>query len=96
MSATAAGFGFRRPSAVPGFGPAFGVAAAGITLLVLVPLAALVARGLTNRQIAAELSLSHRTIGAHVAAILAKRGFATRAQIAAWAVAQGMAATPAG
>ena len=45
MSATAAGgFGFRRPSAVPGFGPAFGVAATGITLLVLVPLAALVAR----------------------------------------------------
>jgi len=45
MSAVAAGrLGFRRPSAVPGFGPAFGIAATGITLLVLVPLAALVLR----------------------------------------------------
>ncbi|MBD0272445.1 MAG: sulfate ABC transporter permease subunit CysT, partial [Acetobacteraceae bacterium] len=47
MSATAtaaAGLRFRRPSAVPGFGPAFGIAATGITLLVLVPLAALVLR----------------------------------------------------
>ena len=37
MSATAAagGLRFRRPSAVPGFGPAFGIAATGITLLVL-------------------------------------------------------------
>ena len=51
-------------------------------------IAALVARGLTNRQIAAEMFISHRTVGAHVAAILGKRGFATRAQIAAWVVEQ--------
>ncbi|CAA9276135.1 MAG: Sulfate transport system permease protein CysT, partial [uncultured Acetobacteraceae bacterium] len=44
MSATTAGLGFRRPSAVPGFGPAFGVAVTGIGLLVLVPLVALVLR----------------------------------------------------
>jgi sulfate transport system permease protein len=47
VSATApaaGGLGFRRPSAVPGFGAAFGVAATGVTLLVLVPLAALAAR----------------------------------------------------
>ncbi|GAA0596017.1 sulfate ABC transporter permease subunit CysT [Craurococcus roseus] len=46
MSATAAagGLRFRRPSAVPGFGPAFGIAATGVTLLVLAPLAALVLR----------------------------------------------------
>ena len=43
-AAAAARLGFRRPSAVPGFGPAFGIAATGITLLVLVPLAALVLR----------------------------------------------------
>ena len=44
-AATAArGLGFRRPSAVPGFGPAFGVAVTGIGLLVLVPLVALVLR----------------------------------------------------
>jgi sulfate transport system permease protein len=36
--------GFRRPSAVPGFAPAFGVAVAGIGLLVLLPLSALVVR----------------------------------------------------
>lgn len=42
--AVAGGFGFRRPSAVPGFGPAFGIAATGIGLLVLVPLAALALR----------------------------------------------------
>ena len=47
MSGSAAakpGFRFRRPSAVPGFGLAFGVAATGIGLLVLVPLAALALR----------------------------------------------------
>ena len=37
-AAPAARPGFRRPSAVPGFGPAFGIAATGIPLLVVVPL----------------------------------------------------------
>ncbi|MDP8922862.1 MAG: tetratricopeptide repeat protein [Chloroflexota bacterium] len=46
--------------------------------------AALVGRGLTNRQIAAELVVSERTVDGHVARILAKLGFVTRAQIAAW------------
>ena len=53
--------------------------------------AALVARGLTNRQIAAELVISERTAGSHVAHILDKLGFTTRAQIAAWAVERGLA-----
>ncbi len=44
MSATA--WRFRRPSAVPGFGPAFGVALSGITLLVLLPSIALVLRAI--------------------------------------------------
>jgi sulfate transport system permease protein len=43
MSA-AIGLGFRRPSAVPAFGPAFGIAVAGIGLLVLLPLVPLVIR----------------------------------------------------
>jgi len=47
--------------------------------------AALVARGLSNRQIASELHLSERTIGNHVSKILRKLGFASRAQVAAWA-----------
>jgi len=53
--------------------------------------AALIARGLTNRQIAAELVIAERTAGSHVAHILDKLGFTTRAQIAAWAVEQGLA-----
>jgi non-specific serine/threonine protein kinase len=45
----------------------------------------LVARGLTNRQIASELSISEHTVANHVAKILRKLGVASRAQIAAWA-----------
>lgn len=43
-----------------------------------------VARGLTNRQIAAELHLSERTAQNHVQHILTKLGFANRSQIAVW------------
>ncbi|WP_062996836.1 protein kinase domain-containing protein [Nocardia mikamii] len=46
--------------------------------------AGLVARGLTNRQIAAELVISSRTADGHVEHILTKLGFTSRAQIAAW------------
>jgi predicted ATPase/DNA-binding SARP family transcriptional activator/DNA-binding CsgD family transcriptional regulator len=46
--------------------------------------AALVARGLTNRQIAGELSISERTAGNHVASILRKLGLRSRARIATW------------
>jgi DNA-binding NarL/FixJ family response regulator len=46
--------------------------------------AALVADGLTNRQIAAELVLSERTAQNHVQHILTKLGFTTRSQIATW------------
>ncbi|MET8427585.1 protein kinase [Nocardia sp. NPDC004860] len=44
----------------------------------------LVARGLTNKQIAAELVISQRTAQGHVEHILTKLGFTSRAQIAAW------------
>jgi non-specific serine/threonine protein kinase len=47
--------------------------------------ATLVARGLTNRQIAEMLVVSRRTVDAHVASILSRLGFTTRAQIAVWA-----------
>ena len=46
--------------------------------------AVLVARGLTNRQVAEELIISERTVDVHVARILNKLGFATRSQVAAW------------
>jgi DNA-binding CsgD family transcriptional regulator len=46
--------------------------------------ARLVAEGLTNRAIAQRLYLSRPTIASHVAHILTKLDFASRAQIAAW------------
>ena len=55
--------------------------------------AALVAQGKSNREIAARLVVSERTAEAHVSNILGKLGFTTRAQIAAWAVEKGLIAT---
>ncbi len=46
--------------------------------------AALVAQGLTNREIASQLVLSKRTVDAHIANILKKLDFVGRAQIGAW------------
>jgi DNA-binding NarL/FixJ family response regulator len=46
--------------------------------------AALVAKGLTNRQIAAQLFLSERTAQNHVQHILTKLTLANRSQIAVW------------
>jgi DNA-binding CsgD family transcriptional regulator len=57
--------------------------------------AALVAQGLTNREIARTLFLSERTAENHVQHILTKLGFGARTQIAAWAVAEGLS-TPKG
>lgn len=48
--------------------------------------AALVAEGLTNRQIAGRLIISERTAQNHVQHILTKLGFTARSQIAAWTV----------
>nr|WP_271212180.1 protein kinase [Rhodococcus wratislaviensis]GLK38582.1 hypothetical protein GCM10017611_54490 [Rhodococcus wratislaviensis] len=44
----------------------------------------LVAQGLTNKAIAARLVISPRTAQGHVEHVLAKLGFSSRAQIAAW------------
>ncbi|MHB8508623.1 MAG: helix-turn-helix transcriptional regulator [Candidatus Dormibacteria bacterium] len=48
-------------------------------------IAAEVAKGLTNKQIAGSLHLSERTVETHVQNILGKLGFRTRTQVAAWA-----------
>ena len=48
----------------------------------------LIAEGLTNKAIAARLVISPRTAQGHVEHILAKLGFTSRAQIAAWVVEQ--------
>jgi predicted ATPase/DNA-binding CsgD family transcriptional regulator len=49
--------------------------------------ARLVAGGRSNKQIAAELVISQRTAEGHVERILAKLGFTSRAQVAAWVAA---------
>jgi non-specific serine/threonine protein kinase len=46
--------------------------------------AELVARGLSNPEIAAALVISVRTVQGHVENILRKLGFGSRAQVAAW------------
>jgi non-specific serine/threonine protein kinase len=46
--------------------------------------AALVAQGMTNRQIADQLLISQRTAEAHIENILVKLGFNSRSQIAVW------------
>jgi non-specific serine/threonine protein kinase len=46
--------------------------------------AALIGRGLSNREIATRLVMSRRTAESHVESILRKLGFTSRAQIAAW------------
>jgi DNA-binding CsgD family transcriptional regulator len=48
--------------------------------------AALIAQGKSNREIANQLVVSERTVESHVGNILFKLGFASRTQIAAWVV----------
>lgn len=52
--------------------------------------AALVALGNTNADIAYILSISERTVEGHVAGVLATLNFSARTQIAAWAVTRGL------
>jgi non-specific serine/threonine protein kinase len=47
-------------------------------------IAVLVAQGMTNKEIAAQLVISQRTAEAHIEHILVKLGFNSRSQIAAW------------
>ncbi|MBV9359094.1 MAG: tetratricopeptide repeat protein [Chloroflexi bacterium] len=49
--------------------------------------AALVARGLSNRQIAADLVIAERTVASHVEHIMGKLGFNSRTRIGVWAAA---------
>ena len=55
--------------------------------------AILVARGKSNREVAEDLSISAATAERHVANILSKLGYHSRAQIAAWAVSHGLLTT---
>jgi len=58
--------------------------------------AVLVARGLSNGQIAATLVISARTVEKHVQHIMDKLGFHARAEIAAWSVTRSQAPPPPG
>ena len=55
-------------------------------------IATLVAQGHTNKQIAAKMVVSERTVESHIWNILNKLGFSSRTQIASWATAQQVAA----
>jgi DNA-binding CsgD family transcriptional regulator len=76
-----------------------GPAAAGVPELSPLPgltpreseIVALIVRGYSNKGIADDLVISPATAARHVANILAKLGFTSRAQIAAWAAGNGSA-----
>ena len=53
-------------------------------------IAALIARGRSNSEIASELVVSKRTVEKHIANIMSKRGFTRRAQIVRWALENGL------
>jgi DNA-binding NarL/FixJ family response regulator len=55
----------------------------------------LLARGLTNRQIAGALVISEGTAGNYVQRVMNRLGLDNRVQVAAWAVAHGLADGPA-
>jgi len=52
--------------------------------------AALVAQGKSNGEIADALVVSKRTVETHIAHILAKLGFTNRAQVVRWAIEVGL------
>jgi DNA-binding NarL/FixJ family response regulator len=57
---------------------------------------ALVAQGLSNRDVAGALSISERTARTHVSSILTELGLASRTQAALWAVREGVVRPPRG
>ena len=52
--------------------------------------AVLVSRGLTNRQIASELSISEHTVATHIAKILKRLGLNSRSRLSAWVAERGL------
>ena len=56
----------------------------------------LIAQGMSNRQIASELSVAEKTVKTHVSSVLSKLGVADRTQAALMAVREGWVQDPAG
>src|SRR5689334_13539136 len=87
---------FRYPVPVPVFGVQYGHAMTGNTAqhdkVQLsrreLEIARLVAEGLTNKEIAARLFISERTVDGHLEHVREKLEVNTRAQVAAWVVRQ--------
>jgi DNA-binding CsgD family transcriptional regulator len=52
--------------------------------------AMLVSHGLTNRQIASELSISQHTVATHIAKILKRLGLGSRSRLSAWVAERGL------
>jgi DNA-binding CsgD family transcriptional regulator len=76
-----AGAGGGRPAREPAYGGAQPLTAREVEV------ARLIATGATNRKVAEVLSISPKTVAAHVEHILTKLGAARRTEIAAWATA---------
>jgi predicted ATPase/DNA-binding SARP family transcriptional activator/DNA-binding CsgD family transcriptional regulator/Flp pilus assembly protein TadD len=55
--------------------------------------AVLVSRGLTNRRIALELSISEHTVATHIAKILKRLGLNSRSRLSAWVAERGLPAS---
>jgi predicted ATPase/DNA-binding CsgD family transcriptional regulator len=70
--------GHTRPGSLPGLN------ASPVLTTRELEIARLIARGLSNRGIAAELTISPATAARHVANIFGKLGFTSRTQVAAW------------
>jgi predicted ATPase/DNA-binding CsgD family transcriptional regulator len=77
-------YALEEPAATP---PRQHVAEGGLTKREW-EVAELVARGLSNKQIAGTLVIAQRTAETHVEHVLTKLGFTSRAQIASWVTAQ--------
>ncbi|HEV7654432.1 MAG TPA: tetratricopeptide repeat protein [Mycobacteriales bacterium] len=71
-----------RPAAPPEPGPALSRREREVT--------ALIARGLSNREISAALIITEKTVGSHVEHIMTKLGLRSRTRIAVWAIEHGM------
>jgi DNA-binding NarL/FixJ family response regulator len=57
---------------------------------------ALIARGLSNREISAALVIAEKTVGNHVDHIMTKLGLRSRTRVAVWAIEHGLGRGPSG